>query len=75
MLVELFQAGLGDGIIADLVTATVLEDDGYGHISFRHLEAGGMMPNSVYYCRTERVEELATRPDRVRRRRSPRPCG
>jgi hypothetical protein len=59
MLVELFQAGLGDAIIADLVTATVLQDNGYGHISFEHAKAGGIMPNSVYYCRTERLDELA----------------
>ena len=59
MLVELFEAGLGDAIIADLVTATVLQDKGFGHISFEHAKAGGIMPNSVYYCKTERLDELA----------------
>ena len=59
MLVELFEAGLGDAIIADLVTATVLQDKGFGYISFEHAKAGGIMPNSVYYCRTERLDELA----------------
>jgi NitT/TauT family transport system substrate-binding protein len=58
MLVELFTAGLGDAIIADLVTALELEAAGTGRIVFRHLDAGGIMPNSVYYCRTDRVEEL-----------------
>jgi len=59
MLVELFEAGLGDAIIADLVTATVLQDNGIGHISFEHAKAGGIMPNSVYYGRTEPLDELA----------------
>ena len=61
MLVELYQAGLGDGIIADLGTATELEAAGHGTIVFRHLDSGGLMPNSVYYCRTDRVEELRDR--------------
>ena len=61
MLVELFTAGLGDAIIADLVTATELEASGAARIVFRHLEGGGIMPNSVYYCRTDRVEELRER--------------
>lgn len=58
MLVELFTAGLGDAIIADLVTATMLQDRGVGHISQEHAVVGGTMPNSVYYCRTERLDEL-----------------
>ena len=41
MLVELYQAGLGDGMIADLGTATELEAAGYGEIVFRHLDSGG----------------------------------
>ncbi|MCI3274944.1 ABC transporter substrate-binding protein [Streptomyces cylindrosporus] len=61
MLVELFTAGLGDAIIADLVTATELEAAGAATIVFRHLDDGGIMPNSVYYCRTDRVEELRER--------------
>ncbi len=61
MLVELYQAGLGDGMIADLGTATELQAAGYGEIVFRHLESGGLMPNSVYYCQTARVEELRDR--------------
>jgi NitT/TauT family transport system substrate-binding protein len=61
MLVELFTAGLGDAIVLDLVTAIELERSGRGHVVFRHLERGGLMPNSVYYCRTDRVEELRGR--------------
>ena len=61
MLVELYQAGLGDGMIADLGTATELQAAGYGKIVFRHLDSGGLMPNSVYYCQTARVEELRDR--------------
>ena len=61
MLVELYKAGLGDGIIADLGTATELEAAGYGGIVFRHLDSGGLMPNSVYYCQSSRVEELRER--------------
>lgn len=61
MAVELFQAGLGDGMIADLVTATELESAGTGTIVYRHLDSGGIMPNSVYYCETLRVDELRDR--------------
>jgi NitT/TauT family transport system substrate-binding protein len=61
MLVELFGAGLGDAIVLDLVTAIELERGGRGHVVFRHLDSGGLMPNSVYYCRTDRVEELRSR--------------
>ena len=61
MCLELYRAGTGDGIIVDLVTATVLQAAGEGTIVFRHLDSGGIMPNSVYYCRTDRVEELRDR--------------
>ncbi len=61
MLVELYQAGLGDGMIADLGTASELEAAGFGGIVFRHLDSGGLMPNSVYYCQSARVEELRER--------------
>ncbi|TNC20576.1 ABC transporter substrate-binding protein [Amycolatopsis alkalitolerans] len=61
MLVELFRAGLGDAIVLDLVTALELEATGGGRIVFRNLDQGGIMPNSVYYCRTDRVEELRER--------------
>lgn len=61
MSVELFKAGLGDGMVADLVTATQLEAHGFGTIVYRHLDSGGIMPNSVYYCLSSRVEELRDR--------------
>jgi NitT/TauT family transport system substrate-binding protein len=61
MLIELFRAGLGDAIILDLVSAMELEADGTGTIVFRHLEAGGVMPNSVYYCRTDQAAGLSDR--------------
>ncbi len=51
-------------IILDLVSALELEATGAGTIVFRHLDAGGVMPNSVYYTRTDRVAELGDRVDR-----------
>ncbi len=61
MFVELFHAGLGDAIVLDLVTALEVEAAGTGSIVFRNLEGGGVMPNSVYYARTDRVDELRDR--------------
>ena len=61
MLVELYQQGLGDAIIADLTTAHELQAAGRGTIVFRHLDSGGIMPNSVYYTRTDLLEPLADR--------------
>lgn len=61
MLVELYSAGFGDALIADLTTATTLQEKGLGQIAIEHLAAGGIMPNSVYYCRTDRLEALRTR--------------
>ncbi len=61
MFVELFHAGLGDAIVLDLVTALEVEATGAGTIVFRNLDGGGTMPNSVYYARTDRVEELRDR--------------
>jgi NitT/TauT family transport system substrate-binding protein len=58
MFVELFHAGLGDAIVLDLVTACEVEATGTGKIVFRNLDHGGTMPNSVYYARADRVEEL-----------------
>ena len=64
MLIELYRGGLGDAIILDLLSAKELVAAGMGTIVFNHLDAGGIMPNSVYYCLTERVEELADRTSR-----------
>jgi hypothetical protein len=60
MLIELYEGGLGDAIILDLLSAKELVAAGHGTIVFRHLDAG-VMTNSVYYCLTERVEELGDR--------------
>lgn len=61
MFVELFRAGLGDAIVLDLVTALEVQAAGTGSIVYRNLDSGGTMPNSVYYTRTDRVEELHDR--------------
>ncbi|MEV6218440.1 ABC transporter substrate-binding protein [Nocardia sp. NPDC051833] len=61
MFVELFEAGLGDAIILDLTTAQILQDRGTGVIAIDYTEAGGLGPNSVYYLRTDRFEELSDR--------------
>ncbi|ROS23461.1 NitT/TauT family transport system substrate-binding protein [Rathayibacter sp. PhB127] len=63
MMLELYRDGLGDAIVLDLLSAKELVAAGGGQIVFRHLDAG-VMPNSVYYTRTERVEELADRTER-----------
>ncbi|HEX3785154.1 MAG TPA: ABC transporter substrate-binding protein [Pseudonocardiaceae bacterium] len=61
MFRELFEAGLGDAMVADLGTATELQRAGAGHISFRHAASGGRMPNSVYYVLRERLDDLLPR--------------
>lgn len=61
MYVEMFAAGLGDAIVTDLVTAEAMQRKGTGYIAADYLEVGGLGPNSVYYCRTDRFEELSER--------------
>ncbi|MGU3502753.1 ABC transporter substrate-binding protein [Mycobacterium sp. C31M] len=61
MYVEMFGAGLGDAIVADLVTAEAMQRKGTGYIAADYLEVGGLGPNSVYYCRTDRFDELSER--------------
>ncbi|ROS75127.1 NitT/TauT family transport system substrate-binding protein [Curtobacterium sp. PhB130] len=63
MLIELYRAGLGDAIVLDLVSAMELEAAGDGTVVFRHLDTG-VMPNSVYYTRTDRVAELGEKIER-----------
>ena len=59
MYIELFEAGVGDAIVLDLVNAEVLQDRGTGLIADDYTRSGGLGPNSVYYCRTDRFGELA----------------
>lgn len=61
MFVELFTSGLGDAIILDITTAQAMTDRGTGHIAVEYTDVGGLGPNSVYYCRTDRFEELCDR--------------
>jgi NitT/TauT family transport system substrate-binding protein len=58
MLFELFERGLGDAIVVDLLTALRLERLGLGFVAVRIADAGGPMPNSVYYARGDRLEDL-----------------
>lgn len=57
-LVELFTGGLGDAMVADLLTATQLQQQGHGVIACQLAEAGGSMSNSVYCVRPDRLEQL-----------------
>ena len=61
MLSDLWRAGLGDAFVTDLLTAGALVDAGHGHVAIRLAEVGGVMPNSVYYVKAERLEELRER--------------
>ena len=61
MFVELFEAGLGDAIVLDLTNAKRCSDRGTGYIVDDYTETGGLGPNSVYYCRTDRFDELSDR--------------
>jgi ABC-type nitrate/sulfonate/bicarbonate transport system substrate-binding protein len=59
MYVELFEAGLGDAIVLDLVNAEIVAERGSGYIAEEYTQTGGLGPNSVYYCRTDRFAELS----------------
>lgn len=61
VFIELFEAGLGDAIVLDLVNAEVLQDRGTGYIADEYTKTGGLGPNSVYYCRADRFAELSER--------------
>jgi NitT/TauT family transport system substrate-binding protein len=61
MFVELFEAGLGDAIVLDHTNAEALQHRGTGFIANDYAVTGGLGPNSVYYCRTDRIEELSDR--------------
>jgi NitT/TauT family transport system substrate-binding protein len=58
LLRELYENGLGDAMVADPLTATVLRLGGHGFVSCDLADAGGVMPNSVYYVLRERLAEL-----------------
>ena len=58
LLLELFEGGLGDVFFADPLTATSLRMRGLGHLSCHLAQVGGVMPNSVYYVRRDRLDEL-----------------
>jgi NitT/TauT family transport system substrate-binding protein len=61
MVAELFELGLGDGLIVDVVIATRLVKAGFGYATWNLADAGGSMPNTIYYVRRDRVEELHDR--------------
>lgn len=61
MFVELFRAGLGDAIILDATTATLLVQRGDGYIAVDYAAAWGVGANSVYYCRADRFDDLSDR--------------
>lgn len=61
MFVELFESGLGDAIVLDHTTAELLRHRGTGFIANDYSVTGGLGPNSVYYLRAERIEELSER--------------
>jgi ABC-type nitrate/sulfonate/bicarbonate transport system substrate-binding protein len=61
MFVELFEAGLGDAIVLDHTNAEAMQHNSTGFIANDYAATGGLGPNSVYYCRTDRLEELSER--------------
>lgn len=61
MFVELFESGLGDAIVLDLTTAEMVQSRRTGFIANDYTESGGLGPNSVYYCRSDRFGELTER--------------
>jgi NitT/TauT family transport system substrate-binding protein len=61
MYAELFVQGLGDALVADMLTATTLQHRGVGYMTCKLAQAGGPMANSVYYTRRESLEGLQDR--------------
>jgi NitT/TauT family transport system substrate-binding protein len=61
MLTELFEHGLGDALLVDVLSATGLQRRGVGFMSCRLADVGGPMPNSVYYARRDRLDALHDR--------------
>jgi len=48
-------------MVADLLTALKLRAAGAGHLTCQLADVGGVMPNSVYYVRRARLEQLHDR--------------
>lgn len=61
MFVEMFEAGLGEAIVTDLVAAEAMQSKGTGYIASDYTVTGGLGPNSVYYCLADRYAELTER--------------
>lgn len=61
MLAELFVGGLGDAFLTDLATAFKLEQEGKASIVCRLADEGGPVPNSVYYARRDRLDDIEGR--------------
>lgn len=59
MLTECYESGLGDAYLTDLYTAATLQHKGTGVMSYNLANLGGPVPNSVYYVRRDRVDELS----------------
>ena len=66
-LSDLFAGGMGDAIVVDLVSAHLLQHRGVGTIAYRHADAGGPMPNSVYYTLPHLIGEPDSPPWRFAR--------
>ncbi|WHU46402.1 ABC transporter substrate-binding protein [Gordonia sp. L191] len=58
MFLDLFRGGLGDAIVLDLPNALAAQRRGDGHIAVDYTVSGGLGPNSVFYCRKDRFDEL-----------------
>jgi NitT/TauT family transport system substrate-binding protein len=56
LLVRMFAGGTGDFLLLDELTAASLARRGVGHVAAHLAEAGGPMPNSVYYATPELLE-------------------
>jgi NitT/TauT family transport system substrate-binding protein len=61
MLAELFECGLGDAIVTDVLGGNTLARKRVGYMTCRLADVGGPMPNSVYYVRRDRLGDLADR--------------
>jgi NitT/TauT family transport system substrate-binding protein len=57
-------SGLGDAYVTDLLGGLTLAQQGAGAIALRLAQAGGVMPNSVYYTKRGHVDELRDRLER-----------